>query len=79
MRDLHVDPVPRRTAVADKPKPTAKAAKPAAAPVVRDESADASPEDVRMAPRTDGAGTAPKRPKGSSAAAKRRSKHGRPR
>jgi len=78
VRDLHVDPVPRRTAVADKPKPKAKAAKPAAPPTPRDESADALPEDVRMPPRKDG-GAAPKRSKGSSAAAKRRGKHGRPR
>ncbi len=78
VRDLHVDPVPRRTAVADKPKPKAKTAKPAAPPTPRDESADALPEDVRMPPRKDG-GAAPKRSKGSSAAAKRRGKHGRPR
>ena len=74
VRDLHVDPVPRRTAVADKPKPKAK---PAPAPVTRDESADALPEDVTMPPAPKGA-AAPKRPKNSSAA-KRRSKHGRPR
>ena len=75
VRDLHVDPVaPRATAVADKPKPKPKVVKPAAPE--RDESADALPEDVRMAPLAKN--TAPKRPK-SSAAAKRRSKHGRPR
>jgi SecD/SecF fusion protein len=77
VRDLHVDPVPRRTAVADKPKPKTKAAKPAPAPVARDESADASPEDVTMPSAPKGT-PPPKRPK-SSAAAKRRSKHGRPR
>jgi SecD/SecF fusion protein len=77
VRDLHVDPVPRRTAVADKPK--AKAAKPAAPPKVRDESADALPEDVTMPPAPKDGAARPKRPKGSSAAAKRRSKHGRPR
>ncbi len=74
VRDLHVDPAPRRTAVADKPK--AKAAKPAAPPT-RDESADARPEDVTMPPAPK-ATAAPKRSKNSSAA-KRRSKHGRPR
>ncbi|HEV2776363.1 MAG TPA: protein translocase subunit SecD [Solirubrobacteraceae bacterium] len=77
VRDLHVDPVPRSTAVADKPKPKAKAAKPAAAPVVRDESADALPEDVTMPPASKDGGAAPKRK--NSSAAKRRSKHGRPR
>ncbi len=81
VRDLHVDPVPRRRgAVADPPKPKTKAAKPAAP--VRDESADALPEDVTMPPLPKDAGAAPKRTKpskGSSAAAKRRSKHGRPR
>ena len=75
VRDLHVDPVaPRATAVADKPKPKPKVVKPAAP--ARDESADALPEDIQMAPLAKE--TAPKRPK-SSAAAKRRSKHGRPR
>jgi hypothetical protein len=67
---------PRATAVVDtpKPKPKPKVVKPAAP--ARDESADALPEDVQMAPLAKE--TAPKRPK-SSAAAKRRSKHGRPR
>ncbi|MDQ3722596.1 MAG: protein translocase subunit SecD [Actinomycetota bacterium] len=77
VRDLHVDPVPRRTAVADRAKPKPKAAKPAAEPA-RDDSADALPEDVTMPPAPKEA-AAPKRSKGSSAAAKRRSKHGRPR
>ncbi len=77
VRDLHVDPVPRRAAVADKPKPAAKTVKPAASPAPRDESADATPEDTTMPPAPKD--TAPKRPKSSSAAAKRRSKHGRPR
>jgi SecD/SecF fusion protein len=71
VRDLHVDPAPRRTAVADRAKP---APKPAAPP--RDESADALPEDTVMPARPDGA-SAPK-PK-RTAAAKRKSKHGRPR
>ena len=77
VRDLHVDPVPRRTAVADKPKPKTRAAKPAPAPVARDESADALPEDVTMPPAPKDGGAAPKRK--NSSAAKRRSKHGRPR
>ena len=80
VRDLHVDPAPRRTAVADRPARKAKAAapkptpKPAAPP---DDSADALPEDTVMPARPDG-DPAPK-PKRSSAAAKRRGKHGRPR
>ncbi len=77
VRDLHVDPVPRGAAVADKPKARTKAAKPAATPAPRDESADALPEDVTMASPPKNT-PAPKRRK-SSAAAKRRSKHGRPR
>ena len=74
VRDLHVDPVPQRTSVTTKPKP--KPVKPAPAP--RDESADALPEDVVMPPVRDEP-AAPKRSKRSSAAAKKRSKHGRPR
>jgi len=82
VRDLHADPVPRGTAVADrarpvakpKPKPAAPKPKPAVAPA--DEAADALPEDTVM-PARPGDG-APK-PKRTSAAAKRRSKHGRPR
>jgi SecD/SecF fusion protein len=78
VRDLHADPAPRRTAVADRAKPAAKPkpAEPAepAAPA-RDDSADALPEDTVMPPRAD---SAPKS-KRSSAAAKRRGKHGRPR
>ncbi len=82
VRDLHDDPVPpRRTAVADRPatKPRAATPKPKPAPVAppADDSADALPEDTVMAPRP-GGGTAPK-PKRTSAAAKRRGKHGRPR
>ncbi|MGH2943130.1 MAG: protein translocase subunit SecF, partial [Solirubrobacteraceae bacterium] len=80
VRDLHADPAPRSTAVADRAKPAAKP-KPAepeepAAPAP-DDSADALPEDTVMPPRAD-SGSAPK-PKRSSAAAKRRGKHGRPR
>jgi SecD/SecF fusion protein len=78
VRDLHVDPAPRRTAVADKPKATAATPrpKPKPAPPPVDDSADASPEDTVMPPRPDGGAPKPKR---SSAAAKRRGKHGRPR
>ncbi|CAN5167149.1 protein translocase subunit SecDF [soil metagenome] len=79
--DLHVDPVPRRTAVADRAAPKAKPAAPRPAPKQApppvDESADALPQDTVMKPRPDG-GSAPK-PKRTSAAAKRRGKHGRPR
>ncbi|MEA2224486.1 MAG: SecD/SecF fusion protein [Solirubrobacteraceae bacterium] len=75
VRDLHADPAPRRTAVADRAKPAAKPApKPAAPP--RDEGADALPEDTVMPARPDG-GSAPKSKR--TAAAKRRGKHGRPR
>jgi SecD/SecF fusion protein len=76
VRDLHVDPVPQRTAVTTKPKPKPKPKPVKPAPVPRDESADALPEDVVMPPVRDEP-AAPKRSK--SAAAKRRSKHGRPR
>ena len=77
VRDLHVDPPvsPRRSAVADRPKPPKAAPKPAAAPP-RDPAADATPADL-IAPRDK---SAPKsKPKGSSASAKRKGKHGRPR
>jgi hypothetical protein len=80
VRDLHVDPAPRRTAVADRPARKAKAAAPKPAPkpaAPPDDSADALPEDTVMPARPDG-DSAPK-PKRSSAAAKRRGKHGRPR
>ena len=87
VRDLHVDPPPRGTAVADRAAPRAKpaaakpaAAKPAAEPVAppRDDAADALPEDTVMPARPDGR-PAPKPKRSSSAAAKRRGKHGRPR
>jgi SecD/SecF fusion protein len=76
VRDLHVDPAPRRTAVADPPVPKTKPkpAPPAPAPE-QDPSADALPEDVVMPDRPD-AGT---KPKTRSAAARRKGKHGRPR
>ncbi|MDX6435264.1 MAG: hypothetical protein QOK34_98, partial [Gaiellaceae bacterium] len=76
VRDLHVEPPARggRAAVAS-PKPKAKAAAPKERKI--DPAADALPEDVVMPDRPDGGvgGSKPKR----SAAAKRRSKHGRPR
>jgi SecD/SecF fusion protein len=77
--DLHADPVPRGTAVADRTKPAAKPKpKPKPTPPVAeiDESADALPEDTVMKARPDDGAPKPKR---TSAAAKRRSKHGRPR
>jgi SecD/SecF fusion protein len=77
VRDLHVDPVPRGTAVADKAKPKTRPAKPAPTPVTREESADALPEDVTMPPAPKDRPAAPKRK--NTSAAKRRSKHGRPR
>jgi SecD/SecF fusion protein len=71
VRDLHVDPPAGRGATATRPKPAApKPAKPKPDP-----AADALPEDVVMPDRPDG----PVKPKRTSAAAKRRSKHGRPR
>jgi SecD/SecF fusion protein len=75
VRDLHVDPVPARTAVADRAKPKVKPVPP---PAPRDDSADALPEDVVMPPRDDAEAVA-RRNKRASAAAKRRGKHGRPR
>ncbi len=81
VRDLHVDPAPRRTAVADRPAPKAKpeAPKPTAPKPTApkpDDASDALPEDTVMPARPDGGSAKAKR---SSAAAKRRSKHGRPR
>ncbi len=72
VRDLQVEPIRGATAVKSKSPPTAKA-KPKKPTL--DPSADALPEDVVMPDRPDGA----PRPKRSSAAAKRRGKHGRPR
>ncbi len=80
VRDLHDDPAPpRRAAVADRAATKPKAAAPKPKPVTppADDSADALPEDTVMAPRPDGS-TTPKS-KRTSAAAKRRGKHGRPR
>jgi hypothetical protein len=77
VRDLHVEPVAKpkgrgkgAAAVADpKPKPKPKAPAP-------DSSADALPEDVVMPHRPEGGSNGKSK---RSAAAKRRSKHGRPR
>jgi SecD/SecF fusion protein len=76
VRDLHVDPAPRRTAVADPPVPKTKPA-PAPAPPKQepDPDADALPEDVVMPNRREpGSKSKPR-----SAAARRKGKHGRPR
>ncbi|HEX8120641.1 MAG TPA: protein translocase subunit SecD [Solirubrobacteraceae bacterium] len=68
VRDLHVDPAPRRTAVAEPPAPRPK-------PEPRDDAADALPEDVVMPDRPD-----PRtKPKPGSGASRRKGKHGRPR
>jgi SecD/SecF fusion protein len=76
VRDLHVDPpAGGRSASAVKPKPKPKPAAPPKRKI--DPSADALPEDVVMPDRPDG-GVGSSKPK-RSAAAKRRSKHGRPR
>jgi len=78
VRDLHAEPTPRRTAVADRAAPKSKRApKPAAPPAPEHDASDASPEDTVMPPRADGGRPKPKR--SPSAAAKRRGKHGRPR
>ncbi|MDX6677731.1 MAG: SecD/SecF fusion protein, partial [Solirubrobacteraceae bacterium] len=75
VRDLHVDPpAPRgRGATVAAPKPKAAPPKPRKI----DPDADALPEDVVMPDRPDGGVGSPKTKR--SAAAKRRSKHGRPR
>jgi SecD/SecF fusion protein len=81
VRDLHADPAPRRAAVADRAAPKAEAKASTAAPqppaAPPDDAADAQPEDTVMPGRP--AGAPPPKPKRSSAAAKRRGKHGRPR
>ncbi len=77
VRDLHVDPVPRRTAVAERAAPKARPAAPKPVAPPPDEGADALPEDTIMPSRPDDASAS--KAKRSSAAAKRRSKHGRPR
>ena len=74
VRDLHVDEPPARKGGATATKPKAPP-KPKPKPRELDPSADALPEDVVMPDRPDG----PAKPKRTSAAAKRRSKHGRPR
>jgi len=71
VRDLHVDPPARGATAVATPKPVPKRAVP-------DPTADAQPEDVHMPDRPEGGSTSkPKRT--TSAAAKRRGKHGRPR
>jgi len=73
VRDLHVDPAPRRTAVADPPAPRTRPKPKPAAPPEEDPAADALPEDVVMPDRHD-----PK-PKSRSTSTRRKGKHGRPR
>ena len=72
VRDLHVDPPAGRRGGATATKPKAAAPKPKKPEL--DPTADALPEDVVMPDRPDG----PAKPKRTSAAAKRRRKHGRP-
>ncbi|MEJ7797706.1 MAG: protein translocase subunit SecD [Solirubrobacteraceae bacterium] len=73
VRDLHVEPVRKGTAVAEpRPKPKRPPAPTA------DPDADALPEDVVMPHRPD-PNAAGKAKRSTSAAAKRRGKHGRPR
>ena len=79
VRDLHVDPVPRRTAVADKPKPKAKAAKPAATPVAARRVRRRAARGRHDAARPEGWRRRAEALQELVAAAKRRSKHGRPR
>jgi SecD/SecF fusion protein len=71
VRDLHADPAPRRTAVAEPPAPRSK--KPTPAP--QDDTADALPEDVVMPDRPDPRA----KPKPRSGSSRRKGKHGRPR
>jgi SecD/SecF fusion protein len=73
VRDLHADPAPRRTAVADPPAPRTQP-KPKPAPP-EDPAADALPEDVVMPDRRDPGA----KPKTRSTASRRKGKHGRPR
>jgi SecD/SecF fusion protein len=73
VRDLHVDPAPRSTAVADPPAPRTQP-KPAPPPE-EDPAADALPEDVVMPNRPDPRA----KPKSRSTASRRKGKHGRPR
>jgi SecD/SecF fusion protein len=75
LRDLHVDPAPRRTAVADPPAPRTQP-KPKPAPPEEDPAADALPEDVVMPDRRE-PGAA--KPKPRSTGSRRKGKHGRPR
>jgi SecD/SecF fusion protein len=72
VRDLHVDPAPRSTAVAEPPAPRSKPK-----PAPQDDSADALPEDVVMPDRPDT--RAKPKPKPRSGASRRKGKHGRPR
>jgi SecD/SecF fusion protein len=74
VRDLHADPAPRRTAVADPPTPRTQA-EPKPAPPEDDPAADALPEDVVMPDRPDPRA----KPKTRSTASRRKGKHGRPR
>jgi SecD/SecF fusion protein len=74
VRDLHADPAPRRTAVADPPTPRTQP-KPKPAPPEEDPAADALPEDVVMPDRPDPRA----KPKTRSTASRRKGKHGRPR
>jgi SecD/SecF fusion protein len=75
LRDLHVDPAPRRTAGADPPAARTQP-KPKPAPPEEDPAADALPEDVVMPDRRE-PGAA--KPKPRSTGSRRKGKHGRPR
>jgi SecD/SecF fusion protein len=70
VRDLHADPAPRRTAVAEPPAPRSKPT-----PAPQDDTADALPEDVVMPDRPDSRA----KPKPRSGSSRRKGKHGRPR
>ena len=74
VRELHVDPAPRRAAVADPPAPLTK---PAPRPSQEDATADALPEDVVMPDRPDPGARG--KPKPGAGASRRKGKHGRPR
>jgi SecD/SecF fusion protein len=70
VRDLHADPAPRGTAVAEPPAPRSKPK-----PAPQDDTADALPEDVVMPDRPDTRA----KPKPRSGSSRRKGKHGRPR
>jgi SecD/SecF fusion protein len=82
VRDLDVEPAPRRTqraAVADAEPPPARRARPDAPPTDADPAADATPDDVVMPDRIE-PGSGPRKPsRQGGSSSKRKGKHGRSR